>query len=117
MKFKIDENLPTDLVEELIRMGHSADTVNDEGLQGRPDDDVWAAAQQENRFFITQDMRFSDTRQYEPGKHCGIMLLRLLDPDRKTVVARAKETLESEGNLERCYVVVTDKKVRVRRAG
>ena len=83
MKIKIDENLPVDLASVLQNLGHDADTVHDEGLEGRPDEEVWAAAQKEGRFFITQDLRFSDTREYVPGSHHGVLLLRLADPDRQ----------------------------------
>ncbi|MGO9262748.1 MAG: DUF5615 family PIN-like protein [Bryobacteraceae bacterium] len=34
MKFKLDENLPIDLVTDLRALGHDADTVVDEGLGG-----------------------------------------------------------------------------------
>jgi hypothetical protein len=36
VKFKLDENLPVELVTDLRSMGHDADTVIDEGLR-RPD--------------------------------------------------------------------------------
>lgn len=36
MKFKLDENLPVDLVSDLRQAGHDADSVPDEGLTGAP---------------------------------------------------------------------------------
>jgi hypothetical protein len=35
MKFKLDENLPYELAEDLTRLGHEADTVFSEGLAVR----------------------------------------------------------------------------------
>ena len=60
MRIKLDENLPAGLADKLATLGHDVDTVADENLSGRPDPDVWQAAQQEQRFFITQDLDFSD---------------------------------------------------------
>lgn len=59
MRIKLDENLPGGLAVALAALGHDADTVEQEGLQGRAHPDVWRAAQHEGRFFITQDLVFS----------------------------------------------------------
>jgi Domain of unknown function (DUF5615) len=58
MKIKLDENLPTRLAYLLKCMRHQVDTLTDEGLTGKPDTDVWIAAQKEGRFLITQDLDF-----------------------------------------------------------
>ena len=44
MKFKLDENLPVELVTDLRGLGHDADTVIDEGLRGAADPAVVDAA-------------------------------------------------------------------------
>ena len=44
MKFKIDENLPIEIVDEIRGLGHEADTVIDEGLKGFVDPEILAAA-------------------------------------------------------------------------
>jgi predicted nuclease of predicted toxin-antitoxin system len=77
MRIKLDENLPDDLRPAPAALGHDVDTVAEEGLRGRLDPDLWIAAQASHRFFITQDMDFSDVRQFKPGTHYGLMLLRL----------------------------------------
>jgi predicted nuclease of predicted toxin-antitoxin system len=69
MKFKIDENLPADLGDILASAGHDADTVPCEGLGGRDDATVFAAASAADRVLISQDLDFSDIRKYEPGTH------------------------------------------------
>lgn len=53
MKFKIDENLPAELVEDLGAFGHEADTVNDEGLTGAADELILNRAWQEGRVLLT----------------------------------------------------------------
>ena len=37
MKIKLDENLPTGLVDVLSALGHEVDTVPDEGMAGQDD--------------------------------------------------------------------------------
>ena len=62
--------------------GHDADSVPQEGIQGHPDVNVFAAAQQASRFLITQDLDFSDVPKFAPGSHHGILLARLSAPGR-----------------------------------
>jgi predicted nuclease of predicted toxin-antitoxin system len=51
-------------------------------LAGRDDIDVWNDTQTAGRFFITQDLGFSDLRRYIPGTHAGLLLVRLAKPGR-----------------------------------
>lgn len=117
MKIKLDENLPDRLVAELGELGHDVDTVRAEHLTGRPDNEVWEAAQSAARFLITQDLDFSDVRQYTPGTHAGLLLLRLAQPGRDALVARVALLFATE-NVDQwkgCLVVATDHKLRVKR--
>jgi predicted nuclease of predicted toxin-antitoxin system len=66
MRIKLDENLPQRLAAILAQLGHDTSTAIDEGLTGCTDREIWEAAQQETRFLITQDLDFSDTRQFYP---------------------------------------------------
>jgi predicted nuclease of predicted toxin-antitoxin system len=43
MKIKLDENLPVRISPLLQQLGHDVHTVNDEGLGGRTDSEIWAA--------------------------------------------------------------------------
>jgi predicted nuclease of predicted toxin-antitoxin system len=118
MRIKLDENLPCCLVETLTQLGHDVDTVPQEGLQGFVDADVWAAAQAAERFFITQDLDFSDMRRFAPGTHHGVLLVRLAHPSRQALAAYigALFTQEAVAQWSRCFVVATETKIRVRRA-
>ncbi len=117
MKIKLDENLPYSLARRLSELGHNADTVMDEGLSGATDPDVWAETQQEARFFITQDLDFSDIRQFKPGTHHGILLIRLNNPTRQALTERILHLYQTEDveMWQGCFVIVTDSKLRVRR--
>jgi predicted nuclease of predicted toxin-antitoxin system len=117
MHIKLDENLPTRLARALAGLGHDVDTVPAEGLAGRNDPEVWAAAQRAKRCFITQDLDFSDTRRYAPGSHHGLLLVRLREPGRNALLNRVLALFESEGGagLAGCFVVASDRKTRVLR--
>lgn len=117
MKIKLDENLPTRLVRLLAELGHDTDTVPQEGLTGRSDSDIWTAAQTAERFFITQDLDFSDIRRFEPGTHRGLLLVRLRAPGRDVLARRVQAVFQTEPveTWKRAFVVVTDHKLRVRR--
>ncbi len=115
MKIKLDENLPSTLASVLGTMGHDVESVPSEGLAGHSDNQVWSACQKENRFLITQDLDFSDSRRFVPGMHSGILLLRLGEPGLDRIIQRltAIFNIENVEAWERCFVVVTDKKIRV----
>jgi len=117
MKVKLDENLPRQIAVELRGRGRDVQTVVEEGLTGRADADLWQAAQREGRLLITQDLDFSDTRKFQPGTHHGIVLIRLQSPSRQNLIARAKELFDAEDitSWTGCFVVVTERKIRIRR--
>ena len=118
MRIKLDENLPLALQSGLGALKHDVHSVFDENLAGEPDDKVWHACTVEERFLITQDLDFSDARKYPPGTHAGIMLLRVADDSRENLI-RVVLRAFSEQDLaafERALVVVTDVKIRIRRA-
>lgn len=117
MKIKLDENLPLQLAGRLRSLGHDVHTTQQEGLSGCADAVLWSAAQREGRFLITQDLDFSDTRRFAPGTHHGIVLVRLHSPSRRQLIERVGEVFRSENvnAWKSCFIVVTDRKVRVRR--
>jgi predicted nuclease of predicted toxin-antitoxin system len=116
VKIKLDENLPADFLVS-YEAPHDIDTVGQENLAGHRDAAVWEPAQGDERLFCTQDLDVSDLRSFMPGSHHGIVLVRLKNPSRRALQRRLKEVL-SLAELEtwaRCFVVVTDSKIRVRR--
>jgi predicted nuclease of predicted toxin-antitoxin system len=118
MKIKLDENLPASLAVLLANLHHDVHTITEENLSGKSDHEIWEAAQQEDRFLITQDLDFSDVRRFAPGMHSGILLVRLHSPDRESLIQRVSEVFRQEevDSWRRCFVVATDRKVRVIRA-
>jgi len=117
MKVKLDENLPQRIAARLGKLGHDVHTTEQENLSGCDDSDLWAQAQREGRTLITQDLDFSDSRRFTPGTHHGVVLVRLHAPSRSRLVERLEEVFQREAVYDwaRCFVVVTDQKIRVRR--
>jgi predicted nuclease of predicted toxin-antitoxin system len=86
MRFKIDENLHADAAELLRQHGHDTMTVHEQGLQGGADADIANVCRQEGRAVITLDLDFSDVRHYPPADYQGLIVLRLNDQSRASVL-------------------------------
>jgi len=64
MRIKVDEDLPSEVVELLQASGHDAVSVIDQNMRGWKDDALWAAVQREVRLLITADKGFGDLRSH-----------------------------------------------------
>jgi len=115
MKIKLDENLPFSLAIPLTGLGHDVHSAQEEGLTGLSDREIWETAQKESRLLITQDLDFSDLRQFAPGSHHGILLVRLRSPSRGNLAGRVLELFQTENVAEwvGCFVVATERKIRL----
>lgn len=116
MKFKLDENLPVDLVSDLRQSGHDADSVLDESLRGAPDPIVVAAALREGRILLTLDKGIANLIQYLANTHAGVVLFRPSTSGRANVLQfirlRLAELLVFE--LADRVTVVSEQRIRVR---
>lgn len=115
MKLKLDENLPESLLAELAALDHDVDNVRQEGLTGRDDPEIWAAAQAEGRLRITQGLDFSDVGQFQPGTHHGLLLVRLPEAGRLELTRKITDVFRHE-NVESwpgCFIVPSPHKLRV----
>lgn len=117
MKIKLDENITTELVPILSAWGHDVDTVVVEGLTGQPDSAVRQAAQQAGRLLVTQDLDFADARRFPPGRHCGLVLLRLSKPGRLAQIEYMNGLVDQHdlNDWAGCHIVATSHKVRIKR--
>jgi predicted nuclease of predicted toxin-antitoxin system len=115
VKLKLDENIPQSAATRLVALGYDVDTVLDERLGGRSDEAVWAAAQAEGRFLVTQDLDFADARKFESGKHAGVLIVRLPDSEQWRVGDHLVGWFSDPDarTWERCMVIATVRKVRV----
>src|SRR5205085_2345546 len=108
VRFKADENLPNSAIELLRDAGHEVKTVLDEQLGGHSDTEVFAAATNERRTFITLDKDFADIRTYPPAQSAGIMVVRGRDQRLETILAainRVKPILELENITGSLWIV------------
>lgn len=112
MKIKLDEKLPVRLAILLKDLGHDVHTLLDEQLLGRADAEIWEATQRESRFLTTQDLDFSDLRQFAPGSHCGILLVRLRSPNRKDLMERVGELFQKKTSVNGPAALLLPQSVR-----
>lgn len=116
-RVKVDENLAQSHVALLERAGYEAQSVFDEELSGIPDTALWDRVVNEQRLFITLDLDFSDVRQFPPGSHPGILLLRPRNAGRVAVSEVLKRVLRERSleQLEGCLAVADEVHTRIRR--
>ena len=117
MKFKLDENLPLEILEDLRRAGQEADSVHDEGLAGEPDPVVLEKTREEGRILLTLDKGIGDLRSYRAGKSPGIVLFRpATSAGRNTVLDFVRLHLPEVLSLDLTghLTVVTDHSIRRR---
>ena len=86
MKFKLDENLPTELATDLRALGHDAETVLDEGLRGAADATLVQVAAAEARILLTLDNGIANLLRYPPHEHAGLVLFRPDSSGRRAVL-------------------------------
>ena len=116
MKFKVDENLPAEIRDDLRDIGHDADLVSDEGLTGAPDEVLLEHVRREKRILLTLDKGIADVRSYPPNHYHGVVVFRPATSGRGTVLFFVRRhlpallQLEVDGRL----LVVTDRSVRIR---
>jgi len=114
----VDENLPRSLAPALQKLGYTVKDVRDEGLRGRPDEEIFRFAQREKAVLVTGDVGFADTLKFPLGAHYGIVVARLPNelsaPKRVQEIAHALADLKDE-SLEGALVVISPGRVRIRR--
>jgi predicted nuclease of predicted toxin-antitoxin system len=116
MRFKIDENLPAELADELRAAGHDADTVPAQGLADAPDSAILARVQSEGRTLLTLDKGIADVRAYPPDQYAGIVLFRPRTTGRSATPAFVRQHLPTllQSNLSGHLFVVSESGIRVR---
>lgn len=117
MKFKIDENLPSDLVPLLLAKGYEVDTVFSEGLQGADDQQIYRKINEESSMLITSDLGFSDIRHYPIGTNPGIILIRLTLESKERILGHFAWILEQYDldTFSNSLVIISDHKIRIKR--
>lgn len=117
MKIKLDENLSRHLKPLLVERGHEVSTAGEEGLLGKLDVEVGAAAKADERMVLTLDLDFADLRKFPPGMHPGVILFRPRSMGPLAVNRFVLKFVQEVdlARLSRCLAVVEPGRVRVRR--
>jgi predicted nuclease of predicted toxin-antitoxin system len=84
LKFKVDENLPTEYASILREAGFEAGTVSDEKLSGAGDSALSERCRAEDRVLMTLDLDFANVQAYPPKSHPGIVAFRSKSQDKPT---------------------------------
>ena len=116
MEFKIDENLPVELIGELRAAGFEAATVPEQQLVGGSDLALSEICRSESRILVTLDLDFADIRTYPPENYPGLIVLRLGRQDKPHVLAVFRKLLKAIGreSLEGRLWIVEDNRIRIR---
>ena len=116
MKFKIDENLPVEVAELLRQAGYDAVTVVEQKLGGEADGTIAAICRIEQRTIITLDIDFADIRAYPPAIYSGIVVLRIKQHDKFSVLKLLVHILPqfAAEPLTGKLWIVYEQKIRVR---
>lgn len=116
MKFKIDENLPSELAALLTAVGHEADTVFTEGITGVGGALLLERCRADGRILITLDLDFANVQVYPPKSHPGIIVLRSKAQDKPTVLALFNRVLRifAEKEPKQQLWIVENDRIRYR---
>jgi len=116
MKFKLDENLPQELADDLVRLGHDTDTVVAEMLSGAEDAVVVRASRSAGGILLTLDKGIASLLRYPVEEHSGVVLFRPEALGRGEVLSfvRSRLSLILEMDLAGRLTVVGPKRIRIR---
>ena len=116
MTFKVDENLPAELVADLQAAGHTAATVAEEGLTGASDPALMERVRSEGRVLLTMDKGIANARAYPPQRYPGIILFRPRTSGRSGVLTFVRRHLPAllQADLAGHLLVVSEAGIRIR---
>ncbi len=119
MLFKIDENLHEEVAELLRDNGNDAVTVYDQQMRGHTDEELAAVCQRVGRVMVTQDRDFSNIVAFPPEEYPGIIVFRLHDPSRPSILAAMRRLIPllAPQPLSGSLWTVDDAGIRIRPGG
>ena len=102
-KFLVDESLGKEVTELLRRSGWNATDVFELGINGQPDENVFAAARKNDRVLLTHDRDFLNDRRFSPQLNPGVVVLPGGDGNRRAIVNALDELLAIIGETRELW--------------
>ena len=115
MKFLLDESVDARVAVYLRSRGHDVTAIF-EDRPSLPDHDVLSIASSEQRILVTNDRDFGELIFRHRQAHAGVIYLRLGTYQLTAIVARLSEMLQEHGGEVGQFIVVTPRRVRIRRS-
>jgi predicted nuclease of predicted toxin-antitoxin system len=117
-RFVLDEDVPRSLAVALRQAGHDASRVQEVGLKGASDREVFDFARSQQAALVTADVDLADARALGGKPHYGLVLLRMPpEMSASAVTVEAMRLLEriGEEDLEDSLLILEPGRVRIRR--
>jgi len=86
MRFKLDENLPNGAGELFQQNGYDTETVYEENLNGRPDNEIATVCKSEGKVLITLNKDFGNIQRYPPAEFPGTIVIRSEDQSKPIIL-------------------------------
>lgn len=117
VKFLADECTFVQTVRLVRDLGFEIQRIQELGMTGVEDDEVFKKAQNLEAVLLTNDKGFGDIRQYPPSSHYGVIVLKMVpDPARIQEIHEVlKRLLEKEEQFQGTLFMVDTRKYRIRR--
>ena len=114
--FKVDENLPVEVTQLLQQAGLDALSVHDQEMVGSTDATIASVCQAEKRVIVTLDLDFADIRSYPPENYFGIIVFRLDQQDKQSIVRFLGKLVPKlvDAELTGKLWIVTEQTIRIR---
>lgn len=115
MKFLADENISASLVKTLRASGFDVKDIKEQKLFGISDRRVLDLAKSENRIILTHDKDFLNLTKQVPFGHTGIIILRFVNQNPKSVTERFIAVIKSEHATKfgKSLVIITDNSIEI----
>ena len=117
-RFILDEDVPLSLAVALRRAGHDASHIQEVGLKGATDREVFDFARSRQAALVTADVELADARALHGELHYGLVLVRMPpEMPASTVIMETTRLLEriAEEDLEDSLLVLEPGRVRIRK--
>lgn len=95
MRFKVDEDLPSDVAQIMRDAGYDAASIVEQKMTGEKDGRIWEHVQLEGRCLVTADKGFAILAMRHSTHHQGLILFRLPRESRDGYIALSRRLVTS----------------------